>query len=91
MQIEPTSIAEWFTTLQPGDRLPVIIVGMTMGAFALVVIVTVVAGTVYKMHKNRLADSLKRELLERGMSADEIVTVISAKPKNVAEIRNRTI
>jgi hypothetical protein len=42
--------------------------------------VTVVAATFYKMHKNRLETTLKRELLEQGMSAEEIVSVVRAKP-----------
>jgi hypothetical protein len=66
--------------LGPGERLPFFIVASILGIFALVFIVTVVTGTVYKMHKNRLETALKRELLEQGMSAEEIVAVIRAKP-----------
>ena len=32
------------------------------------------------IHRRRAENDLKRELLERGMSADEIATVIRAKP-----------
>ena len=34
-----------------------------------------------KHNKNRLDDALKRELLDRGMSADEIATVVRARPQ----------
>jgi hypothetical protein len=81
---QPGSIVESFTSLGPGERLPVFIVGSMLGVFAIVFIVTVVAGTVYKIHKNRLADALKRDLLERGMSAEEIAMVITAKPNTQA-------
>ena len=81
MQTDSSSIAEWITSLGPGERLPVIVVGLILGTFALVFVVTIAAGTIYKIHKNRLDDSLKRELLERGMSADEIVSVIRTKVK----------
>jgi hypothetical protein len=80
MQSQPSSIIEWMNTLGPGERLPVLIVGSILSIFAIVFIVTVLAGTAYKMHKNRLADALKRDLLERGMNAEEIVMVITAKP-----------
>lgn len=76
MQSVPNSFWEWMNGLGPGERIPVIVLGM----FALVIVVTVLCGTIYKMHKNRLEDALKRELLDRGMSADEIATVVSAKP-----------
>jgi hypothetical protein len=81
---QPGSIVESFNSLGPGERLPVFIVGSMLGVFAILFIVTVVAGTVYKIHKNRLADALKRDLLERGMSAEEIAMVITAKPNTQA-------
>jgi hypothetical protein len=76
MQSVPNSFWEWMSALGPGERIPVIVLGM----FALVIMVIFISGTVYKIHKNRLEDALKRELLERGMNADEIATVIRAKP-----------
>lgn len=80
MHSEPSSIGEWVTSLGPGERLPLLIVGLILGIFAAVFIVTIVAGTTYKMHKNRLEATLKRDPLEQGMSAEEIATVIRAKP-----------
>ena len=41
--------------------------------------VAVICLTVYLVHKNRTEIALKRELLDRGLTADEIATVISAK------------
>jgi hypothetical protein len=64
--------------LGPGERVSVIL----LGACALIMVVMMISGTIYGMHKNRLDDALKRELLERGMSADEIATVIGAKPSS---------
>jgi len=45
-----------------------------------VVAIAIVCTTVYRIHNNRVEDALKRELLDRGMSAEEIATVIGAKP-----------
>ena len=67
---------EWLSSLNAHERLPLLLMAM----FALVCIVMIVFGSLYKMHKNRLDDALKRELLDRGMSADEIATVVRARP-----------
>ena len=80
MQSVSNSVWEWLNALGPGERIPVFILGTILGVFALVFVVTIVSGTICKMHKNRLEDALKRELLERGMSAEEIAIVIRAKP-----------
>ena len=53
---------------------------LNLAMAGLVAIVTTMFATIYAMHKNKLQDLLKRELLDRGMSADEIVAVTRAKP-----------
>jgi hypothetical protein len=78
---------EWLSALGPGELLPVIIMGM----FALILAITVICGTICQIHKNRLADSLKRELLDRGMTADEIATVVRAKPGRSGGCGSNTI
>jgi hypothetical protein len=50
---------------------------MVLSVVAVVTIIVILAVTIYSMHKNRLDDSLKRELLDRGMSADDIATVMN--------------
>jgi hypothetical protein len=90
MQSQPASLGEWINALGPGERLPLLIVGLILGIFALTFIVAVVSGTIYKMHKNRLETALKRELLEQGMSAEEIVSVVRAKPVKGA-VRSQSI
>jgi hypothetical protein len=47
-----------------------------------VVLTAIVTGgiVINSVHRRRAETDLKRELLERGMSADEIATVIRAKP-----------
>jgi hypothetical protein len=70
--------------LGPGDRLPVLVVGIVFSAFALISFMAIVSITIYKLHKNRLEIALKRELVERGMSPDEIATIIRAKPTKAA-------
>ena len=76
MNSVPGGFWEWTAALEPGQRTGMI----AMSIIALVVMTTIFMVTVYKIHKNRLEDALKRELLDRGMSADEIATVIRARP-----------
>jgi hypothetical protein len=83
MRSVPGSFWEWAASLQPSEQFPLLV----LGGFAVIFIITLVACTIYAMHKNRLNDHLKRELLDRGLSADEIATVINAKPgKRVTSI-----
>ena len=76
MNSVPGGFSEWTDALGSGQRTGMI----ALSIVAFVIITTVFLITMYKAHKNRLEDSLKRELLERGMSADEIATVVGARP-----------
>jgi len=76
MQSVPSNLWELVASLDEGVIFAVLFFAMV----ALVVIMITIFTAVYAMHKNRLEDSLKRELLDRGMSADEIVAVVRAKP-----------
>jgi hypothetical protein len=76
MSSVPTSFWEWVLTLDKEAQIGV----MVFGVVALLLMTIIICITIYSVHKNRLDDALKRELLERGMSAEEIATVIRAKP-----------
>lgn len=77
MHSVPTSFWGWYTTSLSEENQALIPV---FGAMFVCVIVAIIAGTIYKIHKTRAEDALKRELLDRGMSADEIATIIRAVP-----------
>jgi hypothetical protein len=51
--------------------------------------IAIIGGVVYAIHKNRLENALKRELLDRGLSADEIATVVSAKAGKTDAVRRQ--
>ena len=76
MNSVPANLWELIASLDEGLIFAVLFFAMA----ALVAILITIFTAVYAMHKNRLEDSLKRELLDRGMSADEIVAVVRAKP-----------
>jgi hypothetical protein len=85
MKSVPSNVWEWLAALDSGERTGLTV--MTIAAFVFVVWMVLV--TLYKIHKNRMDDALKRELLDRGMSADEIALIVSGKPTNgFAPIQN---
>lgn len=65
---------DWLPKLNDGDATAILILSI----FAIVGIVGIISLTVCRVHKNRLEDTLKRELLDRGMTAEEIATVINS-------------
>ena len=80
MQSVPISFWHWLSTLDSNDQFGMISILMVFGSIALVLIVGLVSLTAYKIHRTRLETALKREMLERGMSAEEIAAVIRTRP-----------
>jgi hypothetical protein len=80
MSAVPTNFWQWLSSVNQRDQMPIVVTLFCVTAAALVIVAVIVAFTVYKVHRNRLNDSLKRELLERGLSADDIVEVVRATP-----------
>ncbi len=74
MQATPTNFWEWLPKPAAGDMTAIMIISI----LAMVGIAAIVSATMYWIHKNRLDDALKRELLDRGMTAEEIATVINS-------------
>jgi len=60
-----------------GQFVIVLVIAGCVTAIVITLICTI-AGTIRKVRRDRLNDELKREMVERGMSAEEIVQVIEA-------------
>ena len=75
MNSVPQNLWDRIPQMSPGDVMTLLLIVIA----AVLVAIAIIGSIVYAMHKNRLEDSLKRELLDRGMNADEIATVIRAK------------
>jgi hypothetical protein len=73
------SFWQWMTSLRPDDLCGLVAIVSVFSVAA----ITVICVTVHAIYKSRSENALKRELLDRGMSADEIATVISAKRGNI--------
>jgi hypothetical protein len=80
MHSMPSSFWQWLSSLDRNDQIPIAIMAMLTLAAVIVIVVTIVSFTVYKVHRNRLTDALKRELIERGTSSDDIVAIVRATP-----------
>jgi hypothetical protein len=74
------SLSRSFDGLE-GDKkfaLVTVVVGCATGV--LCTLIVFVSSTITSIHKRRLEVDMKREMIERGMTADEIVKVIEAAP-----------
>jgi hypothetical protein len=77
---DPTNIWQWPASLTQDEREMIIF----FGTVALVLITWMVTWAVQKIHRARMEDALKRELVERGMSASEIIGIIEATSARVS-------
>ena len=80
MQSIPDNFWNWFSKFNAEDLAGLI----AIVAVFVVAVTGVICLTVYRIHKSRTDDALKRELLDRGLGADEIATIGSAKSCNTA-------
>jgi uncharacterized membrane protein len=75
MHSQPATFWQWITAQDSGDLAGfAILLALTM-----VLIIVALSMFVYHMHKNRLQHELKRELIDRGFSAQEIALILYGK------------
>ena len=71
-----------FTGWDPDHRFAVVIVGIGCMTLLLLVLGGVAAGVWSSVRVKQIEADLKRDMLDRGMSAEEVQQVIQAKPMN---------
>lgn len=82
-------VDEWSRTffgLDPTKRftLFVIVIGCMTGVIC--TLIWAICGTINSIHRRRAEADMKREMIDRGMSADEIASVIeAATPEDAAQ------
>jgi len=64
----------FLSRLSPGELIPII----TLVLGALCALATIIAISWYQIHKTSTTAALKQDMLNRGMSAEEIKTVLEA-------------
>jgi hypothetical protein len=84
MQSMPNTFWNWFSKCNAEDVSGMLAIGgsIVVGAIAVICL------TIYKIQRGRADDELKRELLDRGLGASEIATIISAKSSKILRGRD---
>jgi hypothetical protein len=74
--------ADWATStlqeLDPSKRFALIIVAIGCATGVICTLVVFISSTINSIHHRRVEADMKRDMIERGMSADEITKVIEA-------------
>jgi len=69
---------EWLAGIQPDERFALCAVLVVFGTVALIFIVAIIGQAVRSIYQGRLEDTLKRDLLDRGLAAEEITKILAA-------------
>ncbi|HEX3601329.1 MAG TPA: hypothetical protein VHU84_14350 [Lacipirellulaceae bacterium] len=85
MHAIPTNLWQWLSSLN-SDEYAGLVIGCVV---TLVSVCLIVAITIHSVHKNRLSYQMKRELLDRGLSADEIATIIGADRRRLPSVEDQ--
>jgi hypothetical protein len=72
------SAANSFFDLDPQFRFVLMIVGIVFGTLLVITTIGILSFMTRSIHHRRLEVALKHELLDRGMSADEVARVVEA-------------
>jgi hypothetical protein len=76
-----------FFGLEQGQRFTVMIVAIGCSTGVILGLAGIIYSAVDSVHRRRLEATMKREMIERGMSAEEIAKIIKAttSPEHVPE------
>jgi hypothetical protein len=64
------------------EIIPIAIFTIIFGTVLIVALSVIISWCVYKIRRDSIAAQLKQDMLDRGMSAEEIKTVLEARPKS---------
>jgi hypothetical protein len=68
----------WINELEPDLRFALLVVMIGCGTGVICTVVVFVSSTITSIHGRRLDAEMKREMIERGMTADEITKILEA-------------
>lgn len=72
--------ADAFFGIESGERFPLLVIAIGCATGIIISLAGISAGVLNAMHRRRVEEGMKRDMLDRGMSADEIVKVVEAAP-----------
>src|SRR6478735_1598612 len=73
-----TGSPDLLTGLDPEKRFALIVVVVGCATGVICTLISFISSTINSIHHRRVEADMKREMIERGMSADEITKVIEA-------------
>jgi hypothetical protein len=69
---------DYFFGIDPGERFPLLVIAIVFGTVLIITTVGMLSLMARSIHHRRLEVELKRDLLDRGMSAEEVARVVEA-------------
>jgi hypothetical protein len=72
--------SEMFFGMDEDQRFVLLIIVIGCTAAVICTVVGCVSGALISMHRRRLEHELKQDLLDRGMSADEVAQIVESSP-----------
>jgi hypothetical protein len=77
-------LADWGTDLvggfNPEQRFVLAIIAIGCFTGIILGLAGMIVSTINSVHRRRIEESMKRDMIERGMSANEIATIIESAP-----------
>jgi hypothetical protein len=80
MNSVPQSFGEWMSAIQPDERFALCVVAIIFGVALAVFTILMISLLIRSIHYRRTETAFKRELLDRGLSVDEIAKIVQATP-----------
>jgi hypothetical protein len=77
----PTS-ESFFEGFSPDQRFALIVIALSCAALLVLVLGGILAGVYSSLREKQIEADLKRDMLDRGMTIEEILQVIEAAPKS---------
>jgi hypothetical protein len=72
----------WLSDFDNNQRFALTIIGIGCVTVAVIALTSVIAGILHRVKESQIEADLKRDMLDRGMTAEEIQKVIEATPQN---------
>jgi hypothetical protein len=75
-------LADWwsdmFSNLDPDKRFALLVILIGCGTGVICTVVVFISSTINSVHHRRVEAAMKRDMIERGLSAEEIAKIIEA-------------
>ena len=73
-------LQETFSVLDDEQRFVILLLAIVCTTGVIIIVTSVMAGICYRIQRHRQDTELKQDMLDRGMTAEEIAEVVKAAP-----------